>query len=423
MSGARRMALVAAALAIAAAPKSTLVQRDSLQPIFTEARASLVKGDFAAAATTMRRALQVAPGDPVVLFNLAQLEARAGNEAAAFDFLDSLSRQGLGFHPSSDPTFQRLLANREGWAALLERYELGSPPELRSAEAFRIDQPNLFPEGIAVDPRDGTLYVSSILQRKVVRVRPDGRAADFVAGGQDSLLGALGMKVDVARDLLWVAATAGPELPDLRGRSGLWAFDLRTGRLARRWMASGFLNDLAIDRRGRVYVTDSGSGAVWTTSGLEDELTPFLPAGTLRTPNGIDVSADGRRLYVATSGRGITAVDLATKQTTGLAAPREIVTVGIDGLYATKNALIAVQNVIGYPRIVRFALRSPLEIDALEVLETRHPLHALPTTGVIWRDAFYYVPNTHLRHVDQNGAVVPADSLTRPVILRLPLQG
>ena len=95
---------------------------------------------------------------------------------------------------------------------------------MRSTEAFRIDDASLFPEGIAVDPRDGTLYVSSILKRKIVRVSPDGRVEDFVRERQDSLLGVLGLRVDAKRRLLWAVAAGGPEVEEAeRDHSGLWA--------------------------------------------------------------------------------------------------------------------------------------------------------------------------------------------------------
>ena len=103
--------------------------------------------------------------------------------------------------------------------------------------------------------------------------------------------------------------------------------------------------------------------------------------------------------------------------------PRDVVALGIDGLYAHGKTLIAVQNLIGKPRIVRYTLRSPLEIGGLEVMEARHPLHDLPTTGAIWKNGFYYVANPHLDHLDARGAVVASDSLARLVILRLPLDG
>ena len=416
----------AAALALAAAPPP-LVHRDVMIPDLVAGRRALAAGDFPTASAAIRRALARVPDDPGLLFNLAQVEVRAGHPDEALRLLDSLSRRATGFDPVVDPRFLAL-ADRPGYAAMMERFDLGAPQVMRSAEVAYIDDANLFPEGIAADPRDGTLYVGSIRERKIVRVGRDGRVTDFTRARQDSLLGVLGLRVDDRRRLLWAVAAGGPEVEEReRGRSGLWAFELGSGKLVRRWMSppgqEATFNDLTLDARGRVYVTDTDSGALFSTSGPDGALEVFLAAGQLRAPNGIDVAPDGQRLYVASSGRGITAVDLASKQTTGLAVPRDVVALGIDGLYAQGRTLIAVQNLIGRPRVVRYTLRSPLEIDGLEILESRHALYDLPTTGTIWKGGFYYVANPHLDHLDASGAVAPSDSLTRLVILRLPLGG
>jgi hypothetical protein len=58
---------------------------------------------------------------------------------------------------------------------------------------------NLGPEGIAYDPVDDVFDVSGIYRRKVLRVTPDGQTTDFVAEGQDGMLGGLGMKIDRTR--------------------------------------------------------------------------------------------------------------------------------------------------------------------------------------------------------------------------------
>jgi sugar lactone lactonase YvrE len=403
---------------------ATAIQRDDLLPHLQEAWAARAKGDLPAATGALRRALGVVPGDPVVLFTLAQHLLRQGDREGALGVLDTLADLGSGYHPCASPLFARL-ADHPGYAALLAKLDRLEPPVVRSRPAFTLREPDLFPEGIACDPRDGTLYVSSVLKRKVVRVRPDGRVEDFIRPGQDGLLGTLGLKVDVRRGLLWVAASGWPANAGEANQSGLWAFDLASGRLAHRWLlpdsTSHTLNDLVLDRAGNVYVTGSGDGALYRARGPGGELETFLPPGTFRAPNGIAVSPDGRTLYVATSARGVVAVDLRTKDVAGVAVPAGVVTSGIDGLYARGRTLIAVQNGIGRPRVVRYFLRSPREIAGMEVLERRHPSYDEPTTAAIWKDRLFYVPNTHLDHTDANGALAPADSLGDPVILELGL--
>jgi sugar lactone lactonase YvrE len=411
--------------AAAAAQRSpALVQRDVLLPYSQAAREARARGDLPGAIAAMRQARALLPDDPAVMFTLAQLHARAGDGPAALALLDTLAGRNTGFHPAADPAFAGL-DSLPGFAAVLARYDRAEPVVVRSERAFTVREPDLFPEGIACDPRDGTLYLSSLHKRKVVRVSPTGVATDFTREAQDGLLGALGMKVDTRRGLLWVAACGQPGVPSEANQSGLWAFELATGRLAQRWLLPDSvphtLNDLALDRAGNVYATDTDNGAIYRTSGPRGELAPFLPPGTFRGPNGIAVSDDDRTLYVAAAGRGITAVDLRSRSLAGVAVAPDVVTLGVDGLYVHGRTLVAVQNGIGRPRIVRYHLRGPRAIERVEILESRHPLFDEPCTGAIWRDHLYYVPNTHLDHANPDGTLAPSDSLADLAILRLPL--
>ena len=124
--------------------------------------------------------------------------------------------------------------------------------------AFTIPEPDLVPEGIAHDPTTGTFFVGSTYKRKIVAVDRNGTARDFTTEGQDGLLGVVGMKVDVARRRLWAAAgDAGVNMPmkgmdaRTRGRSGVFMYDVETGKRLRRYLLDApgeehFLNDLVV---------------------------------------------------------------------------------------------------------------------------------------------------------------------------------
>jgi hypothetical protein len=72
----------------------------------------------------------------------------------------------------------------------------------------------------------------------------------------------------------------------------------------------------------------------------------------------------------------------------------------IDGLYAIKGSLVAIQNGPMVPRIVRFVLSSDgSKITDMKVLERRNPLFDGITTGVLVGDQLYYVPNNQLDKV------------------------
>ena len=80
------------------------------------------------------------------------------------------------------------------------------PVTAASKIAFTVGPRDLIPEGLASDPADGSLYLSSIYHRKIVKITPQGKVSDFVAEGQDGLLGVLGVKVDPRDRSVWAAS-------------------------------------------------------------------------------------------------------------------------------------------------------------------------------------------------------------------------
>lgn len=404
--------------------RSRTVDRSPLLALQQEAGTALAKGEPGRAGEALRKALDLVPGDPGATFNLAQAYVRTGEKQKALDLLSQLAERNLGFHPDSDPEFQTL-ALLPGYRTLLQTIDRLEPRVVRSHAAFVIHESDLFPEGIACDARSGALYVSSILKRKIVRISRDGQVTDFTNEHQDGLFGVLGLRVDEARGELWAAASGGPEQPEDENRSGLWAFDLATGKLVGKHLLPAgtphLLNDLVVDAAGFVYATDTTTGAIYRAGGVEGTIEPFAVPGTFRSPNGIALSSGGQSLYVASAGRGISMISIATREVSDLRAPADVVTLGIDGLYSYGHDLIAVQNAIGRPRLVRYVLTSPDEIDRVEILESRHPLYDTPTTAAICKGRVYYVANPHLDHAAANGALTPGASLADLVVLELPL--
>ena len=119
--------------------------------------------------------------------------------------------------------------------------------------------PDWYPESIAA-AADGSFYVGSWRQGAVVQVRADtGQAEMRVPPASQGLSNAQGVLVDTVRGTLWVCSgdigfTTVPATP-----SALKRYDLATGapRGSLALPDAGYCNDLALDRLGNVFVTDS----------------------------------------------------------------------------------------------------------------------------------------------------------------------
>jgi DNA-binding beta-propeller fold protein YncE len=403
----------------AAEPK--MIERNLLAPHIKAALEARSKKDWDGAIAHLKMALEIAPSDAVTINGLAAFHVRKGDLAEALVWLEKLADRGLGFDPEANPVFHPLREKPE-YRELLKRFAQHEPKVSRSQPVYTIREPDLIPEGVAWDPVDKALYVSSMYKHKVVRLDSDGRVRDFVPSGQDGLLEAVGMKVDAVRRHLWVASGDVPDTPDAPAASLLHQFDLRTGKLVRKVAMPAseqhFLNDLDVSAAGEVFVSDSTTGAIYRLAPRAEALTILVPAGTFDFPNGVALSGDAKTLYVATY-IGIAAVETASGKSTYLSHPDDAVIIGIDGLHWYQGSLLAVQNGLGQGRVMRYYL-SPdgRRVTRTQIIESGNPLFDAPTTLAIAGDEIYYMANTQLDALQPDGKLDPNRKLKDVVILK-----
>ena len=346
---------------------------------------------------------QAAPDHGGVWIEMATAQAKAGNKAEALKWLDKAVSRGLDFDLPDDPAFEQLRARAAANRKVVSRGKV----------AFRIPEKDLIPEGIAHDPETGAFFVGSLHKKKIVRIDKSGKASDFAAAGQDGLRDVLGMKVDPKARSLWACSA-----------SALFQYDLKTGKLVKRYEIAGephLCNDIALGQNGELFVTDSTGRAVHRLKG--GKLEPFVGPGTFIYPNGIAISPDFKKLFVADFLKGLSVVDVATGQARALPHPEKVHVAGLDGLYFHKGSLVAVQNSAGIQRIVRFRLNAALDaIESEEILESRNPSFDIPTTGVLVDGKIAVIANSLLDRLDDKGGLKPDARLAEVVILEIPVE-
>lgn len=302
-------------------------------------------------------------------------------------------------------------------------------PTNRATIAFTLPAKDLFAENVAYDPRDGSFYVGSTRHGSIVRRTADGTITDFVPGGRDGMWMVIGMKVDTRRGWLWVNSAAGSNYVRHSaadaGRSALFRYDLRTGRLLKRYAVADtgqhFLNDLVLAEDGTVYLTNMEAGAIYTVAPRADSLMLWTRPPGLTFPNGITLSGDGRTLFVP-SREGINAIDVGTRERRVLPVADAVDVRGIDGLYWHQGALIGVQGG-RRNRVQRFTLSPGGDrITGATVLEAHHPMFMNPTTGVVVGDDIYVVANSQFDSISEAGTPFPRERLFETVILRIPIR-
>lgn len=387
------------------------------------ARAALAAGHYADFLTYARRVAARAPDHPGALYAVASGLALLGHADSALPWLDRLAQLGASRAPALDSTFAALW-NAPAFRAIQARLDANRLPIVHGKAAFPLPDPDLVPEALAWDPSSGSWLVGSLSKRKLIRVRPDGAATDFLSA--PDLLRVGGIHVDAARALLWFATWAprpgAVGSHDEPSETRLFKCDLGTGRVLRRYVpadsgTSHLFNDLAIASNGDVFVTDTDQGWLYRIRADADSLEVFLRPDPdyWSGANGITLTGDARTLYVAFV-EGIARIDRATRQLVGLRPPRRTSTAQLDGLYWHRGALVGVQNQRGLEQIVRYDLTPDgRSILRARVLERGDSLLRRPTTGAIVGTQFYYIANSQYERLGYDNRLRPATDSTKPL--------
>jgi sugar lactone lactonase YvrE len=166
------------------------------------------------------------------------------------------------------------------------------------------------PEGLAIDSA-GNMYIGSVGTGEVLRLGHDDLVPErLVAPGTDEMTAAVGLVVDEGTDTLWVCSA---DVTFMKPNA-LKSFRLSTGTPIDSFLlpdGQGICNDLVLDPRGNLYVTDSVTGRIHrlAAGGSALEVWSADPAFAPATPgeftvNGADFDPVSNSLYVVKSSSG-----------------------------------------------------------------------------------------------------------------------
>jgi sugar lactone lactonase YvrE len=396
----------------------------------TAANKSCTAKEFAECRTHLLRAHQLLDGRADIVYRLASVEASLGNKQAALDWLSLYSKSGLTFaDPASEPEFSAL-KNAPEFDAILARLKSARQPLSKSKPFLTLPEKDLIAEDIAYDPAGGRFFVSSVRHRKILSVSKGGKVAEFLPEGQTNVWAILALGVDSKRKVLWASTAAMPEAIGFskqdEGRSALLKYSLESGALLKRYDlqtgAKHALGDMTVSSSGDVYASD-GFGAVYWVEHTRDAIETLFDKGTFRSPQTPALSPDEKRLFVPDYSRGITVVDLATKQWKLLEHPKELSLGGIDGLYLKDQTMLAIQNGTTPPRLIRMTLDDSLaRVIQWETVEANWPGLGAPTHGVVVGDRFYFIVNSGWDRMNDDGSVKQGAAFEAPQIRQMTIR-
>lgn len=288
---------------------------------------------------------------------------------------------------------------------------------------YILTDPELVPEGIAYSKKTHSFYLTSLSKAKIIKVdRVTGHQEDFIGEREFGYQPGVGVLADDERNRLY-ALGGYYRLKD--SISALYAFDLTTRELVKRVdvprTGEHFLNDLIMDKAGNLYITDTKDSSVYRLTTGSDSLELFFTSPEIKYPNGIAISDDNTKLYVAAFQDGVRILDIKEKKLLNQADTSGISN-GIDGLEFFGGNLYAVQNGVkanGHNFRKLVLNKEQDQIMDVEVIDGHNPELELPLTFCMADHQAIVIANSNLQYWNQTTLkfdVVP-DSLKNTKLL------
>jgi sugar lactone lactonase YvrE len=382
----------------------------AFQRLRAEGVAAASADDLATAAARLAEADERIPNHPGLMLMRARVAAAAGQPAEALALAQRYADTGLSMNLGGDPALAGL-SDQPGFERLAATVEANREP----VGADRLESLAAIPgdglvESVARDETRGRWLVAMIHGRTIMALDDAGEVSPFLAPDAE-IGGVLGLAMDAPAGVLW-AATA-PLPPALHGRaadapplaSALLKIDAAGGRVLARYPAPGegqMLGDVALGPDGTVYVA---GGDLFQLRPGGEALEVLLPAGQMRSPQGMAAAPDGAALIVADYSSGIWRVDRATGAAARLEAPANASLIGVDGLISDGRFLYALQNGTAPQRVLKLTPDAGWSrIEAVETLAANLPQLDEPTTGLVHDGELVFVSRSQWSDFDGEGA-------------------
>ena len=268
---------------------------------------------------------------------------------------------------------------------------------------YVLEEKELVPEGIAYSKKNDALYLTSVAKSKIVEVdRKSGKQKNFIEKQEFGYSPGVGIFVDDERGHLHAI---GGYYMIKDSLSSLYTFDINTKKLIKRYDLTGehFLNDMVMDKKGNIYLTDSKDASIYLLKYQSDSLELFYKSYEIEFPNGIAISGDDSKLYIASIPKGIRIMDIASKSilnkqdTKGLSK-------GIDGLEFYEGNLYGIQNSkAGNPFNFRKLIlnKSQDAIVNVDIIDSGTPNLDVPLTFCFAGSRAIVIGNSNLQHLNQ----------------------
>ena len=386
--------------------------------------ASQARMDWQANLRYARLQRELLNGAPRSQLDVARAELRLGETQLGLRDLAVFARMGQTADLAQVFPNMTGLADQE--ASVRQSLEANGGEISRASLSFTLADPALLAEDIDYDTQSQRFFISSVRLGKIVTADMRGESQDFAKSPDGWPV--LALKIDAKHRRLWATEVAlqGFSFAPRSdwGRSALVCYALKDGRLLHRVEGpkGSALGDMVLTPQGEIIVSDNAGGGVYRlTSG--GSALERLDAGDFISPQTSAPHPGGKLLFVPDYLRGIGVLDPASRHVGWLSMKGQFALNGIDGLYAIRGALVAVQNGTMPERVVVFRLNSALsEVTSEVIIERATQSLGDPTHGVIVGSTFYYIANSGWDVIDEHGDLNRGAQLSPARVMKVELQ-
>jgi len=233
-----------------------------------------------------------------------------------------------------------------------ERILLGEKSKIDSIDVIKLGTGTNFKfKGLAIDVKNLTAYLGSYDKKEIVAVSLLNGAYEVIKTKYSGRLN--GMGCYLKNNKLYAVMNEVEVAPDSKDNliAALLVIDITTKKLIHSYESKGIngrnhFNHIVVDENGVAYISDTLKSSIYTvnTNNSKDTLKLLVEHKDLSWVHGIDLSADGNKLFTTSYGGGIKFFNLKTKTFSGY---RDTILAGDDGLKYYKGFLYGVgQNMI-----------------------------------------------------------------------------
>ncbi len=347
---------------------------------------------------SFKRANEIRPGNPTLIYNLACGSALTERTDHAFARLKEFLLMNAAHDFQEEKDFKNLWDDPR-FLELVE-LQIDLNDTIRSSnEAFSVSSKEFHPESITYHEASNGFFFGDIRSRRIMYANNQGELSEW-STTLDDMYAVMGIVInDKAREL-WAVTAALPEMVNYEdsidaGKSSLFVFDISTRELKAKWLFENkIMGGISMGPKGNVLLSDLKNNQIWEVD--EKSKGPKMYkdlSGHFFNIQGMTFNEDGSRLYLSDYITGLYYLDEELKLHT-LRPPKNVSYKGIDGLYYHKQHLYATQNGTRPMRFYKFQLdANGTNIEDAQLIDQSGILNE-PTTGTFTEDQFLFIANS-----------------------------